>query len=178
MSCITNCRTTQDLGFKQIRKYYKNFKCWWRRNPVPGLPSRNQMLTIAVKKPTKLDVTFLKPCPILLYFFTLCQLFWLGLQFRLSCCVKGSYAKTSIVSVCFVEDYISSLQHLRTIDSAHSQIDFPKCHKLVNCLMLCQRINAKPVIGTTKRQRTHINKASNINRIITMTSWRNQVTPY
>ena len=36
-----------------------------------------------------------------------------------------------------------------------------------------------PVIGATKRQRAHINKASNINKILTMTSWRNQyMTPY
>ena len=33
------------------------------------------MLTIAVKKNAKLDITFLKSCPILLYFLTLCQNF-------------------------------------------------------------------------------------------------------
>ena len=30
------------------------------------------------------------------------------------------------------------------------------------------------IIRTTKRQRTHVNKASKINKIITMSSWRNQ----
>ena len=31
------------------------------------------------QKHAKLDITFLKSCPILLYFFSLCQIFWLGL---------------------------------------------------------------------------------------------------
>ena len=46
---------------------------------MPSLPSRNWTLTIAVKKHAKLYITFLKSCPILLYFFKLCQIFWQGL---------------------------------------------------------------------------------------------------
>ena len=42
---------------------------------MPSLPSRNETLTITVKKHAKLDITFLKPCPILLYLFTFCQTF-------------------------------------------------------------------------------------------------------
>ena len=36
-------------------------------------------MTIAVKKHAKLDITFLKSCPILLHFFTLYQIIWLEL---------------------------------------------------------------------------------------------------
>ena len=54
----------------------------WRRRLVPSLPFRSETLTIAVKKQTKLDITFLTSCPVLLYFFSLCQIFWLGLWFN------------------------------------------------------------------------------------------------
>ena len=37
-------------------------------------------MTTAVKKHAKLYITFLRSCPILLYFFTFCQIFYLELQ--------------------------------------------------------------------------------------------------
>ena len=45
-----------------------------------SLPSRNQTLLIAVKTHARLDITFLKFYPILLYLFRLCQIFWLGMS--------------------------------------------------------------------------------------------------
>ena len=54
--------------------------------------------------------------------------------------------KPEKICIFFVRDFNFSLEHLRTTDFEHSQIDFQKCHKLVNCLMLCERINAKPLL--------------------------------
>ena len=46
---------------------------------MSSLPSRNETLTIAVKKHAEIDIIFLKPCPIVLYLFTSCQIFCPGL---------------------------------------------------------------------------------------------------
>ena len=40
----------------------------------------NEVLTVTVKKHAKLDIIFLRSCPILLYFLTFCQIFCAGLQ--------------------------------------------------------------------------------------------------
>ena len=54
-------------------------------------------MAIAVKKHAKSDITFLKSCPILLYFVTLCQIFCTGFQF--------SYNKT------FLDTFLNNLKH-------------------------------------------------------------------
>ena len=59
---------------------------------------------------------------------------------------REAMPKPERVSICFAQDYNFSLEHLRTIDSEHSQTDSQKCHKLVNCLMLWERTNAKPLV--------------------------------
>ena len=63
----------KNLGKHAIRKYQKNVKYGCRRSLTPSLPSTNQ-------KHAKLDILFLKPCPILLYLFTLRQIFCPELQ--------------------------------------------------------------------------------------------------
>ena len=49
------------------------------------------------------------------------------------------------VSMYFVQYCNFSLEHLQTTDSEHAQIDSHIFHKLVNWLMLWERINAKPL---------------------------------
>ena len=52
---------------------------WVETQPSAQSSIQNLTLIIGIKKQAKLDITFLKSCPILLCFFSLCQIFWLGL---------------------------------------------------------------------------------------------------
>ena len=61
--------------------------------------------------------------------------------------LREAMPKSEKVSTCFVRD-CTFLGHLRTTDSGHSCIDSQKCHKLVNWLMLLERINAKLLVTT------------------------------
>ena len=54
--------------------------------------------------------------------------------------------KPEKVSICVVQEHNFSLEHLQPTVSKHSLIGSQKCHKLVNCLMLWERINAKPLV--------------------------------
>ena len=54
--------------------------------------------------------------------------------------------KPEKVFIWFVQDYIFSLKYIRTTDFEHSYTDSQKCHKLVNRLMLWERINTKPLV--------------------------------
>ena len=67
------------LGILGNLEILEKCQLWVEMQPI-GQPSFQKLeIDNSCQKHAKLDITFLKSCPILLYFFSLCQIFWLGL---------------------------------------------------------------------------------------------------
>ena len=54
-SCLTSCRTTQDLRPQKIRKVQNNVKTLWKYKPVLSLPLKNKILSIRAKDSLTID---------------------------------------------------------------------------------------------------------------------------